>query len=92
MSAKSFATADFNHIASPTLSHPPPDSLPAQVGSWVLVDFISNPSTLWDTHPDICLKYASIKFVAAPTYHSDYKKSFDRGRERYIGEGGSKSG
>ena len=27
-----------------------------------------------------------------PTYHSDYKKSFDRGRERYIGEGGSKSG
>ena len=70
MSAKSFATADFNHIVSPTLSHPPPDPLPARVGSRVLVDFLVNPIYLY----------------------SDYRKSFDGGRERYIGEGGSKAG
>ena len=49
LSAKSFATADFNHIVSPTLSHPPPDPLPARVGSQVLVDFIVNPSTFIPT-------------------------------------------
>jgi len=70
LSAKSFAAADFDLIASPTLSHPPPDPLPAGVGSQVLVDFLVNPIYLY----------------------SDYRKSFDRGRERYIGEGGSKSG
>ena len=33
------------------------------------------------------------RFHNQPQYlHSDYRKSFDKGRERYIGEGGSKSG
>ena len=67
---KVFRYCGFNHIDSPTLSHPPPDPLPAGVGSQVLVDFLVNPIYLY----------------------SDYRKSFDRGRERYIGEGGSKSG